>query len=246
MGLLAMDPDALYDEFGNYVGPELESDDDENYNDDDDGDDDAPGGRGGGGDFEEDDGEDSEGSEQGRRRRRLSDEDEENDQSTAVVLHEDKKYYPTASEVYGPEVETIVQEEDAQPLTEPIVAPVKRSKFQHVEQELPRTSYNPEYMADLMDNPTLVRNVALVGHLHHGKSTFVDCLIQQTHPDFRSADEKPLRYTDTLFTEQVLDDLLSFLFYSMGLFSMRLIAIPTSRNGEFRSRRRRSRWSTKT
>lgn len=34
-----------------------------------------------------------------------------------VVLHEDKKYYPSAVEVYGPDVETIVQEEDAQPLT---------------------------------------------------------------------------------------------------------------------------------
>lgn len=36
-----------------------------------------------------------------------------------IVLHEDKKYYPTAEEVYGPDVETIVQEEDAQPLTGP-------------------------------------------------------------------------------------------------------------------------------
>lgn len=26
-------------------------------------------------------------------------------QEMAVVLHEDKKYYPTAEEVYGPEVE---------------------------------------------------------------------------------------------------------------------------------------------
>ena len=54
--------------------------------------------------------------------------------STAVVLHEDKKYYPSASEVYGPEVETLVQEEDEQPLTQPIIEPVKRNKFQHVEQ----------------------------------------------------------------------------------------------------------------
>ena len=37
--------------------------------------------------------------------------------SQAVVLHEDKKYYPTAEEIYGPEVETIVHEEDTQPLT---------------------------------------------------------------------------------------------------------------------------------
>lgn len=40
-----------------------------------------------------------------------------------VVLHEDKKYYPTAEEVYGPEVETIVQEEDTQPLTGQCEAP---------------------------------------------------------------------------------------------------------------------------
>lgn len=34
--------------------------------------------------------------------------------SKAVVLHEDKRYYQTALEVYGADVETIVQEEDAQ------------------------------------------------------------------------------------------------------------------------------------
>lgn len=53
-----------------------------------------------------------------------------------------------------------------------------------------------------MDNAALIRNVALVGHLHHGKTTFVDCLIKQTHPHLRDPDEKHLRYTDTLFTEQ--------------------------------------------
>lgn len=48
---------------------------------------------------------------------------------SAVVLHEDKKYYPTAREVYGPDVETVVQEEDTQPLTEPIIKPIKKKKF---------------------------------------------------------------------------------------------------------------------
>lgn len=42
-------------------------------------------------------------------------EDEDN-LETAVVLHEDKKYYPSADEVYGKETETLVMEEDAQPL----------------------------------------------------------------------------------------------------------------------------------
>lgn len=53
-----------------------------------------------------------------------------------------------------------------------------------------------------MDTPTLIRNVALVGHLHHGKTTFVDCLLRQTHPQFAATEERALRYTDTLFTEQ--------------------------------------------
>ena len=35
-----------------------------------------------------------------------------------------------------------------------------------------------------------------------GKSTFVDCLISQTHPDLQTKEDKALRYTDTLFTEQ--------------------------------------------
>jgi U5 small nuclear ribonucleoprotein component len=40
-----------------------------------------------------------------------------------IVQHEDKKYYPTASEIYGAGVEAMVQEEDTQPLTEPLVKP---------------------------------------------------------------------------------------------------------------------------
>jgi U5 small nuclear ribonucleoprotein component len=59
-----------------------------------------------------------------------------------VILHEDKKYYPTAQEVYGEDVETMVQEEDAQPLSEPIVAPVKVRKWAVEEKGLPETRYD--------------------------------------------------------------------------------------------------------
>lgn len=129
-------------------------------------------------------------------------EPDEDKTSRAVVLHEDKRYYPTAIEVYGPEVETIVQEEDAQPLEKPLIEPVKKLKFQLKEQDLLETTYEMEFLADIMDTPPLIRNVALVGHLHHGKTTFVDCLVRQTHPQFQTMEEKNLRYTDTLFTEQ--------------------------------------------
>lgn len=67
-------------------------------------------------------------------------------QSMAIVLHEDKAYYPSALQVYGPDVETIVQEEDAQPLDKPLIEPVKKKKFQIKEQELPETIYEMEYV----------------------------------------------------------------------------------------------------
>lgn len=83
-----MDAD-LYDEFGNYIGPDLasESEDENEY------------GNVG------DDTEDRERSDEEME----EDKDESREQvdqgsSMAVVLHEDKRYYPSALEVYGPEV----------------------------------------------------------------------------------------------------------------------------------------------
>uniref|UniRef100_A0A5S6QJ46 Tr-type G domain-containing protein n=1 Tax=Trichuris muris TaxID=70415 RepID=A0A5S6QJ46_TRIMR len=175
----------LYDEFGNYIGPDFESDEDEDY------------------DFDY--------AREVREEAAVADERrdevetvaaiEDDVESDAVVLHEDKKYYPSALEVYGPDVETVVQEEDTQPLTEPIVQPIRPKKFQSMEHNLPDTVYSKEYMADMMDCTTLIRNVALAGHLHHGKTCFVDCLIEQTHPAFTRRDDRDTRYTDTLNTE---------------------------------------------
>ena len=59
-----------------------------------------------------------------------------------VVLHEDKRYYATAAETYGEDVETMVQEEDAQLLTEPIVAPIKVRNCTLQEKGLPTTRFD--------------------------------------------------------------------------------------------------------
>jgi len=82
-----MDPD-YYDEFGNYIGPELASDSEEEPE------------YGNTGDEMDDHERSDEEMEEDR------DENRENAESNsmAVVLHEDKKYYPSALEVYGPEV----------------------------------------------------------------------------------------------------------------------------------------------
>lgn len=114
-----MDAD-LYDEFGNYIGPELDSDDEEDDEQEIQDEDDQP-------DYDDDAMDDAE------------------PQPMAIVLHEDKQYYPSAMQVYGPDVETIVQEEDAQPLDVPLIEPVKKKKFQLKEQDLPDTIYNMEY-----------------------------------------------------------------------------------------------------
>ena len=49
-------------------------------------------------------------------------------------------------------------------------------------------------MTDLMDNSNLIRNVAFIGHLHHGKTSFVDCIIEQTHPELSRKDDKPVSW----------------------------------------------------
>ena len=86
---------------------------------------------------------------------------------------------------------------------EPIVKPVNKKKFALVEQDLPQTTYDMEFLADQMDNAELIRSVALVGNLHSGKSNFVDALFEQTHPELCEKNEGgDLNYTDTLFTER--------------------------------------------
>ncbi|KAG0698450.1 Calreticulin family-domain-containing protein [Suillus ampliporus] len=114
----------------------------------------------------------------------------------AVILHEDKQYYPSAEDVYGPDVETLVQEEDAQPLTEPIVAPIKVRKWTVEEKDMPQTRFDKGFLLNMMSFPEMIRNVAVVGHLHHGKTALMDMLVFETHKLAWDAD-KPTRYTDT-------------------------------------------------
>ncbi|ODO05601.1 hypothetical protein I350_04659 [Cryptococcus amylolentus CBS 6273] len=113
-----------------------------------------------------------------------------------VVLHEDKKYYATAEETYGPDVETMVQEEDLQLLSEPIVAPVKNRAFTVQEKGLPETRYDKNFLIDMMEYPDMIRNVMVGGHIHHGKTSLLDMLVYETHKMTWDADT-PIRYTDT-------------------------------------------------
>ncbi|KAK7686621.1 hypothetical protein QCA50_010221 [Cerrena zonata] len=174
-----------YDEFGNYIGADLDSDDEDQIPQDDyqqppqhaaplEGFDDEPM------PVPEDNA--------------LMEVDEP--VHNAVVLHEDKKYYPSASEVYGEDVETLVQEEDAQPLTEPVIAPVKVRKWTVQEKDMPETRFDKSFLLNMTAFPEFVRNVAVVGHLHHGKTALMDMLVFETHKLAWDSDHET-RYTDT-------------------------------------------------
>ncbi|KAL9088745.1 MAG: hypothetical protein Q9165_006054 [Trypethelium subeluteriae] len=186
--------DDLYDEFGNYIGDVEESEEEDGQH------------AATGGAAYLDDDEDEEAAETNSQQLMEVDEGPSN----AVVLHEDKQYYPTAQQVYGPDVETLVQEEDTQPLTQPIIEPVVQKKFSVEETELPPVQFSRSFMADLMNFPDQIRNIVFVGHLHHGKTALMDMLVMQTHSSVQEMLQKrkgkkgdeQLRYTDTHLLER--------------------------------------------
>ncbi|KAF3482036.1 uncharacterized protein GIQ15_04795 [Arthroderma uncinatum] len=186
--------DDLYDEFGNYIGGEKESEEESQH-----GDAQAP-------QFDYD--LESEVEAPAAHGQELMEIDDQGP-SNAVILHEDKQYYPTAQQVYGADVETKVQEEDTQPLSQPIVAPIQQKKFAVQEADLPPVFYSREFMTDLLNYPDQTRNIALAGHLHHGKTAFMDTLVMETHDIANKLDKRigkskdeQLRYTDVHFLER--------------------------------------------
>ncbi|CZR55234.1 probable ribosomal elongation factor EF-2 [Phialocephala subalpina] len=185
--------DDLYDEFGNFIGEAEESEDDSQHGID-----------AGAYVYDEDYPEEAPEA-TGQELMELDDEGPSN----AVILHEDKQYYPTAQQVYGEDVETMVQEEDAQPLTQPIIAPVEKKKFTIQEADLPPIFYERSFMTDLMNFPEQIRNVAFAGHLHHGKTALMDMLVLETHDITDRLEKKTgkkrdeqLRYTDVHVLER--------------------------------------------
>lgn len=209
----------LYDEFGNYIGPDVDSDADSH---------------GDGGEEEEDawmdraeaaadarmnatSGGDFDGAAEDAEE---EDEDMEDVNRGAITLAEDKKYYPSAEEVYGEGTETLVENEDAQPLEKPIIAPVKVKNIEAVGQRLVGGSVGAQVQAQqaeasmkcseeflvglLGESRHLGRNVCVAGHLHHGKTTLFDMLLEQSHDvDYEwLTNDKQLKYTDTRLDEQ--------------------------------------------
>ena len=192
---MSMEGEDLYDEFGNYVGPPLSDDDEEEESQ------------------EEYDETMAEAEERANERLAFIEgaEDPENgveddEIGQQVVLHEDKKYYPSAEEVFGEDVEALVEDEDAQPLEEALIKSVAANVWQIQEAQVPDTTVSLDFLGGLMSNPELVRNISIVGHLHHGKTSVVDMFVEETHSvaaqQPHSGKFEQLRYTDYRLDEQ--------------------------------------------
>lgn len=123
--------------------------------------------------------------------------------SNAIVLHEDKQYYASAAAVYGG-VEVLVEDEDRQAIDAPLVAPTSKKSHGVLEDaELAGATFGKQFLCELLAHaPALVRNVALVGHLHHGKTSLLDTLVQQTHDKKWPLSAAALRYADVSLLEQ--------------------------------------------
>jgi len=84
-----------------------------------------------------------------------------------------------------------------------------RKKRLEVGEAAPPPHAPHEFLLGLLATPQLVRSVALVGHLHHGKTSVVDMLVSETHalppPARRGGDDKPQRFTDARRDEHELE-----------------------------------------
>ncbi|CDR41673.1 CYFA0S07e04896g1_1 [Cyberlindnera fabianii] len=116
-----------------------------------------------------------------------------------LIVHEEKRLYPTMSETFGEGVETVVHMSDTQSIAEPLVKPKETKVFKIEDKKLPKTSYTKEYLLNVLEVPSKVRNVSLVGSLNSGKTSFLDMLILETHQlkiSKKTRNYKKLRYTD--------------------------------------------------
>jgi 116 kDa U5 small nuclear ribonucleoprotein component len=217
----------LYDEFGNYIGPDLDDDDeddDSSVDDDelsvhDDYDEEEGMGRVNNSNNEDRDRmiiERDGGGEGGASERDVGGSSSSN---AMIVLHEDKEHYASAEQVYGDGVKTVLLDEDAMDLSTPIVEPLTRVQHTASDPEAggaaassshsAYVNYSDDYLGVQLSNETgrTRRGVAVVGHLHHGKTTLMDMVLAlpaaaATSTGKKGAASLPTRYLDTLQTEQ--------------------------------------------
>lgn len=198
-----MDVEELYDEFGNYVGPEESDSDSDSLQLPD-----LNSAKTEGSKEHNEDGVKTRNEPSGQLSTQKDATAENGVGSGAIVLAEDKQYYPSTEEVFGKDTEVLVEEEDEKLISEPLIAPVVEisSGLYESDSSIPQSNYSRAYLTSaILPTPGLLRNIALVGHIHHGKTSFADMLFNVSHKmPWSDLDdrERPVRYMDIRQDEQ--------------------------------------------
>lgn len=174
----------LYDEFGNYIGPDLDDEDSEDAEDSDDISEVSPRAAR----PNDDDASDVSINEHQRHHQDMmaasaaTEDEDQTPQQQMIVLHEDKEHYPSAEQIFGADVKTVLLDEDAMDLDSPIVKPVTVKQHTVDSNVGVEWTYSDDYLGVQLSNETgrTRRGVALVGHLHHGKTSLMDMLLEPT------------------------------------------------------------------
>jgi 116 kDa U5 small nuclear ribonucleoprotein component len=87
-----------------------------------------------------------------------------------------------------------------------LIAPARKADFLIYEKNHHlQTTYEAEYFKQMLGMADLVRNVAVIGPLHHGKTLLCDMVIQQTHKANNEAARWDLK-RDYKFTDNRKDE----------------------------------------
>ncbi|CCD22248.1 U5 snRNP GTPase SNU114 NDAI_0A00900 [Naumovozyma dairenensis CBS 421] len=137
---------------------------------------------------------------------------EERPSSNALITTDDNHI----QELYGDDVEILVETENTQSFNEPIIKPMEsrsagkeHTVFTQIRKNIPPTTYDRNYLFELMKVPERIRNVAIIGPLHSGKTSLVDLLVIESHQPGKlphltrnmALGWKQLRYMDNLKQE---------------------------------------------
>ena len=166
-----------FDEYGNYLGQVLESSEEE-----------------------------EEEEEPRHIKTELEEEEEEetNDIKNSIVLYEDKALYPSASSVFGEDVEIVLSgqvKNNRMQITQPLLPKediVKQTKKKRAETEA--TTAEAAFNEFIYSTPELIRTISVVGHLQHGKSGLVSLLHRKT----KESEEKMMKTCNVRKDEQSL------------------------------------------
>ncbi|KAK6457172.1 ATP dependent RNA helicase and U5 mRNA splicing factor [Scheffersomyces xylosifermentans] len=153
----------------------------------------------------------------------VSDDDESEDEDVEALENSTCKdlVKGTSSGTFGQDVKQIFVKPYEQPEDTPVIQPrvekkmkvdftdsidvdpdFKGSKEENLIKNLPELIYSRDYMIATMNRlPERIRNIALVGNLHSGKTAFIDSLVLHTHsPSIALKTSlknfEPLRYMD--------------------------------------------------